>query len=682
MIFGFRSKVYFGLISLLLLLGIVIFLVVNRIMNEALLEENHKRGSALGINLAARSIEPMLAMDFLRMKNLVDETVQLSSDIFYTFILNDQNEILVHTFKGGFPIELKTANSATDNQAFHIRLLDTGEHLVDDVAVPVMLGQNRFGTARLGLLRTKVQQTISRLKLSAFIATGGVILIAAFVGTTLVRPVTRRIKILHQSSEQALKGNLDVHTAPMLKKNCWEIMQCHRTECPAYGNLHHRCWYLAGTKCPHCVEGEYAKKITSCHTCPVYRKCSGDEIQSLAESFDSMTLTIKNHLSEIKSAEKFLEKQQKLLKTILDASPEYVYLQDPHSVYLAANKAFCQLLEKQEQEIIGKTDFDLFDTDSARQHIAENQRIIKTGRPMEKQEEVVTAGGKQWFHVVKIPVRDPEGKITGVLRSARDITELKEIQARLIQSQKMESIGQLAAGIAHEINTPLGIILGYAQVLAEEVPEGGEIYEDLKTIERQSKVCRKIVADLLRFSRHTETTISSLNINQSITDVVSVMQHPFKLERIEIITHLEQALPLIRGDKEKIEQVFVNLLNNAHDAIGSDGTIHLTTKFDAGRDEIVIQVLDTGSGISSECLDKIFDPFFTTKAVGQGTGLGLAVTFGIIQEHGGRIEVESPPRSAEAPLSDTPWRTLFSIYLPAMETAVLDTAAPSASNAI
>ena len=164
-------------------------------------------------------------------------------------------------------------------------------------------------------------------------------------------------------------------------------------------------------------------------------------------------------------------------------------------MYLAANQAFCRLLNKEEKDIIGKGDIDLFDAESARENFSENQRIIQTGRPMEKQEEVRTVDGKKWFHVVKIPVRDPEGNITGVLRSARDITELKEIQNRLIQSQKMESIGQLAAGIAHEINTPLGIILGYAQVLAEEVPEDGIIHEDLKTIERQSKVCRKIVAD-------------------------------------------------------------------------------------------------------------------------------------------------------------------------------------------
>jgi PAS domain S-box-containing protein len=677
MVFGFRSKIYIGLISLLLLLGIVIFMVVNRIMNEALLEENHKRGSALGINLAARTIEPMLAMDFLRMKNLVDETVQLSGDIFYTFILNDQNEVLVHTFKGGFPVDLKKANTVFDSEAYNIRLLDTGETLVDDFAVPMMLGANRFGTARLGLLRTKVQQTINQLKLSAFIATACVILIAGFVGTILVRPVTRRIKILHQSSEQALKGNLDVHTAPMLKKNCWEIMNCNRTECPAHGNLHHRCWYLAGTKCPHCVEGEYAKKIASCHKCPVYRRCAGDEIQSLAESFDSMTLTIKNHLSDIKAAEKVLEKQQKLLKTILDASPEYVYLQDRQSIYLAANKAFCQLIEKKEQDIIGKTDFDLFQAEPARLNKAENQHIIQTGQPLEKQEEVVTPVGKRWFHVVKIPVRDPEGNIVGVLRSARDITELKEIQARLIQSQKMESIGQLAAGIAHEINTPLGIILGYAQVLAEEVPQGGEIFDDLKTIERQSKVCRKIVADLLRFSRATETTISSLDINQSIRDVISVMEHSFNLEGLQIKTDLASRVPLIRGDKDKIEQVFVNLLNNAHDAIGSGGTIHIATHFDPRSDEIVIQLRDTGSGISAECQDKIFDPFFTTKAVGQGTGLGLAVTFGIIQEHGGRIVAESPPTNTQNPPNDVPWSTLFSIYLPALEADPPSTGEPT-----
>jgi len=251
--------------------------------------------------------------------------------------------------------------------------------------------------------------------------------------------------------------------------------------------------------------------------------------------------------------------------------------------------------------------------------------------------------------VVKIPVHDPDGNVIGILWSGRDITEFKEIQTRLVLFQKMESIGQLAAGVAHEINTPLGIILGYAQLLMEDVPQDGDIYNDLQTIERQSKICRRIVADLLRFSRHTESMESittSLDVNESIEEVVSIVEHTYKLDRVEIEKNYYPNLPAFKGDKEKIRQVFVNLLNNAFYAIGTDGTIRIKTSFDNENDEIVISVADTGIGIPHEKIDRIFDPFYTTKPVGEGTGLGLSITFGIIQEHGGRIEVESPPSSA------------------------------------
>lgn len=667
---GFRSKIYLGILSLLLLLGIVIFLLVSRTMKEALLAENRNRGVSEARNIAARVGEPLLAMDFLRMQNLVDETMQLSDDIFYTFVLNAEGETLVHTFKGGFPVALKRANGVANDQSYNIRLLDTGNELVYDYAVPVFVGEDRFGTVRLGLLRTRVQKAINHLLWSAFLATAFVILIAGFVGTALARTVTRRIGILHQSSEQAMRGDLDVQTAPLLKHNCWEIMNCGKKECPAYGELSLRCWYLAGTLCPYCVEGEYAKKIASCRQCPVYRMCSGDEIQSLAESFDSMARTLKDHLSELSATQVSLTEQRQLLRTVLDATPDFVTLQDRDSVYKAANKAFCELVGKEEEEIIGKTDFDIFSQQRAETNRREDLRVLESGEPLVKENEITTAHGKQWLHVVKLPVEDGDGRVVGLLCSGRDITEFKRVQERLTQAQKMEAVGQLTAGIAHEINTPLGIILGYAQLLLEEVEPESQGHKDLEMIEKHAKVCRKIVSDLLRFSRHTESSLALLDVNGTIEEVLSVVEHTFSLERISLVRRFEADLPSVMGDKEKLSQAIINLVNNGFDAIGTDGVITISTSFNQKDDEVVISVADTGCGIPKENIDKIFDPFFTTKGVGQGTGLGLSVTFGIIKDHGGRIEVRSPApalesRDLELEGNELTGRgTVFSVYLP------------------
>lgn len=661
---GFRSKIYLGLFSLLLLLVVVILVVVSMITKEALLEENRNRGISIGTILAARMAEPVLAMDFFRMKTLVDETVRLSDDIFYTFVLNDKGKPLIHTFKGGFPIELKEANSVSDIHKYSIRLLDTGNQLIYDYAFPVLIDKDRFGTVRLGLLRTKVQEAISRLMWSTFLPTGVVFIIAIFVGAALALPVTSRVKILHKSSEQALMGNLDIQTSPLLKKNCWEIMHCDKKECPAYGKTHQRCWYLAGTLCPDCIEGEYAQKISSCNKCQVYYKCSGDEIQSLAESFDTMALSLKTHLSELQNAEKTLKEQQQLLKTVLDATPDFVFLQDTDSVYRSANKSFCDFVARQEEEIIGKNDFDLFPKNMAERYFREDQDILESGKPLFVECKISGREGTKWLHIVKIPVYEADGKIRGLLCSGRDITELKRVQEQLAQAQKMESIGQLVAGIAHEINTPMGIVLGYAQLLLEEVKPESQSYNDLKIIEKQTKICKKIVADLLRFSRRTESTMKSLNINETIEDVLTVVEHTFKLDRVSLVRRLEPDLLAIVGDKEKLKQAFINLVNNAFDAISGEGMITITTHYDAQLDEMIISVLDTGDGISPGKIDRIFDPFYTTKPVGKGTGLGLAVTFGIIQEHKGKIEVESPPPPAASNDVKSSGGSLFTIHLP------------------
>jgi PAS domain S-box-containing protein len=373
---------------------------------------------------------------------------------------------------------------------------------------------------------------------------------------------------------------------------------------------------------------------------------------------------LKTHLSELKLAEKTLEEQRELLQTILGAIPDFVSLQDRQAVYRSANKAFCEVIGKSEQEIIGKTQFDLFSRPQADIFHQEDMNIFETGNFLIKENKIYSPKGKRWLHVVKIPVFDADGIIVGLLCSGRDITELKRVQEQLTQAQKMESIGQLTAGIAHEINTPLGIVLGYAQLLLEDVSSDSQLHADLKLIEKHTQLCRKIVSDLLKFSRRTESNIVSLDVNKSIEETVLVVEHTFKLNRVTINRNYASGLPAIKGDKEKLKQVFVNLLGNAHDAIGTDGTITINTSLDDETSEVVILLADTGCGISPNIIKRIFDPFYTTKQVDRGTGLGLSVTFGIINEHGGSIEVESPP-SIE--IDDGPenfYNTVFIIRLP------------------
>ena len=217
---GFRGKISLGFFSLLLIQGLVFSFWVSQVMKESMLEEIKNRGISIGISLSARMVEPMLAMDFLRMKVLVDETVRLGDDIFYTFVLDKKGNSLIHTFKDGFPSKLKAVNSVLDNQKVSMRLLDTGDQLIYDYAVPVLINKNRLGTLRLGLLQIRAEKAVNKIVISVVITIVLAILAAGVVGTMLLNPVTKSIQTLHGSLEQVMRGNLDVRTAPMLKKNC------------------------------------------------------------------------------------------------------------------------------------------------------------------------------------------------------------------------------------------------------------------------------------------------------------------------------------------------------------------------------------------------------------------------------------------------------------------------------
>ena len=254
------------------------------------------------------------------------------------------------------------------------------------------------------------------------------------------------------------------------------------------------------------------------------------------------------------------------------------------------------------------------------------------------------------------------GEMIGSEAIAKDLTKVKTMLEQLAASEKMASVGQMAAGVAHEINTPLGIILGYSQLLMDDFAEGSEQHQSLQVIERQTKASRKIVADLLKFSRQSGSSRELISINEVLSDVVAVTEHTLELSRIKFHLDFDNDLPLICGDPEKLRQVFVNLINNAHHAMqDTGGKLSLQSSHGKEGRWVHVVVRDTGCGIPEGNQARIFDPFFTTKPVGQGTGLGLSVSYGIIHDHGGKIEVESPVEDTADGMAAG---TLFRITLP------------------
>lgn len=249
-------------------------------------------------------------------------------------------------------------------------------------------------------------------------------------------------------------------------------------------------------------------------------------------------------------------------------------------------------------------------------------------------------GKRRIVNLALIPLCDPDER--GVLLVMDDITEKAALEDQLLQAEKLSSIGLLAAGIAHEINTPITGISSYAQMLLQQTGAADRRRPMLEKIEKQSFRASEIVNSLLNFSRLSGSAFHPVDVNRLIADCLALLEHQFERSGIRVESDLGDPLPPVYGNTGKLQQVFVNLFLNARDAMPSGGD--LTIRTGMRESMVVVEISDTGEGIPRENLNRIFDPFFTTKPIGKGTGLGLAVSYGIVEEHGGRIFVDSPGR--------------------------------------
>ncbi len=239
------------------------------------------------------------------------------------------------------------------------------------------------------------------------------------------------------------------------------------------------------------------------------------------------------------------------------------------------------------------------------------------------------------------PLHNKAGEVEGTLIAIEDVTARIGLEQQLQQTEKLSSIGLLAAGVAHEVNTPLTGISSYAQMLLQQVPESDPRHQLLQKIHRQTSRASSIVNNLLNFARVSDLRFTEIDLPRVLDDTLQLLEAQLRNTNIEVVRNYAEYLPLAFGNAPKLQQVFMNLILNARDAMPNGGRLEISV----GADEqaAVVTFRDNGVGIAQANLNKIYDPFFTTKQIGQGTGLGLAVSFGIVQDHGGRIQVESQP---------------------------------------
>lgn len=305
-----------------------------------------------------------------------------------------------------------------------------------------------------------------------------------------------------------------------------------------------------------------------------------------------------------------------------------------------------QIFSLEREQIVGNPVEDLFAEDfsealaqllgKSRWHLSEVRHAYKI--------YAQRRDGKSFIlNTAVAPLRSPAGERTGAILVLEDVTSRVSLEEQLQQREKLSSIGMLAAGVAHEVNTPLTGVSSYTQMLLSMIPETDPKHALLQKVAKQTDRASNIVGNLLNFSRTGSSgDFVELNLNKVLEDTLQLLEVQFRQSRIELIKNYDAALPPIHGNAGKLQQVFTNLILNARDSIVAEqGRIEITTNHT--EDGVFIEVADNGTGIEPENLSKIYDPFFTTKEVGKGTGLGLAVSYGIVQEHVGEIKVESTP---------------------------------------
>ncbi|MGM0609523.1 MAG: c-type heme family protein [Thermodesulfobacteriota bacterium] len=333
-----------------------------------------------------------------------------------------------------------------------------------------------------------------------------------------------------------------------------------------------------------------------------------------------------------------LVQNKELLQTVFDGITDQLVLLDRDLQIRMVNRAYLKRFNVEFADIENKP---CFEVHAGLDDICQGcslDKVLRLGTPAT--DEIETPAG-EIFLIHFYPVWGNDGQVQNIIRYAREITEKKKVDQKIQQAEKLVALGQLSSGMAHEINNPLGIILCYVDLLKRQLTELPQGLDDLEVIEQQTINCKNIVTDLLQFSKKQESTKAPACMNRIIRDVAHMFQHQLGKKDIQLKVNLEPDMPEITVNRDKIRQVMVNLILNAMQAVREKGTIAINSCHFPDKKKVSITVWDNGPGVDSSIRYKIFDPFYSTKRTGEGTGLGLSVSYGIIQEHGGEINVES-----------------------------------------
>lgn len=638
-----KNKILFTILAAITVISVVIAFLTRWILVSSLYNELELRGSAIAHSIAERGGSCLLDKDYPRLLSLIfDEAKLLERErlVAYIFVTDQRDTVLSHTFVRPFPGELQFVRDLPAGEGKVVRQVFLDGQAVSDIAVPINEGLYRIGAVHVGLSQSHIDSLVAKLRITFLGFISLTIIILFLVSTRLSRHISLPITRLTRISDELSRGNFDISLDLGGQEEGWDA-----SACPAYTNTDLPCWNfddLSGRK----IEASDPERLRNCRQCVFYRKREGDEVVQLADSFRNMVWSIKLYRRRLSESED-------KYRSLFDSGPDPVFVVD-FSTYaiIDANPKATELYGYAKAELVGKSFLDLgpesnheflayFDGAGAGSACIYRPKMIHYRK-----------GNRPFFVNVHACPTSYRGK-PAIIIAVTDVTEMMEKDAQLIQASKMKSLGEMSAGIAHELNQPLNAIkMGseFLMLVAERdltVPKD-QFAEVVREMSAQVDRAAEIIQTLRSFGRKAEMAREKLDLNVPVREVLTLVRRQFELENIHVDLELAEGLPPILAQDNRLQQVFFNLLTNARDAMNEKASKEgpstrkvLSLKSYSAGGLVTVEVGDTGAGIPEANKDKIFEPFFTTKETGQGMGLGLAITYGIIKDYGGDIRIDS-----------------------------------------
>jgi len=641
-----KNKIFLSIILVIFLISVAIAFLARAILVSSLTEELKKRGFAIGHSIAERGSGYILDQNYPLLLALIFDEAKLKERrdlIDYIFVVDAKNKVISHTFVQPFPEELQ--KFIAQKKAERVNLLKIAGREVFDIKTPVKEGIYEIGSVHVGLNKAHVDSLIAKLRVTFLGFISLVIVFIFWLSHKLALSITRPVEVLTNVAKEVSKGNFEVDM---------EGDERVRKNCPAFRDHRFPCWHLDELG----VSGGKVSTKRRCKTCIFYHQEAGDEVSQLAYAFSNMIWSIRLYRQKLKESEL---KYRSLF--VSGPDPIFVLSWDDLRI-LDVNPRAGEVYNFEVKEMRGKSFLEFWP--EARDFLSEDSPLFNEGYIYLSKIIHYTRDQKPFFvNVHACPISYEQQQ--AVILSCVDITDMIEKDAQIIQASKMKALGEMAAGMAHELNQPLNAIKMGADLLAyvhthqhTELSEE-EIVNVARELSVQVDRASDIINNLRQFSRKSTLLPERVDLNKVVEAVLTLLKQQFSLSDIEFKLDLNPKLPPILGYENRLQQVVFNLLNNARDAIlerrkeeDFKGVIHIATYEE--RKRVVLFIADNGIGFREEDKHKLFEPFFTTKGKGKGMGLGLAIVKSIIKDHRGEILLEGGEKGA-----------IFKIYLPLLE---------------